>query len=714
VTSAATCTTDGVKTYTCAACGDSYTEVISATGHNHTAVVTEPSCTTGGYTTYTCSVCGDTYVADEVVALGHTKGEVVVENPVDATCTEAGSYDNVVYCTVCKAELSREKVTTDQLGHTAATKEENRVEATCGEAGSYDEVTYCSVCQKESKRETIEIPATGKHSYGEYVSLGEVETAECKVCGATDSKIVEVGEADGVITVTPNVTDTSANVTVNTGALEKVVETTKPLFLSSDLLDLSFNTAALKTIEAEKTVSIVVENVTPADVTDRLVYEIHLEIDGTKQESTDFGDGTVTITIPLKQYEPLVGKIVTVQYSPEDRDAEVMESTLDRDGMSVRFETSHFSTYTVLVEDHLDEEHIYEDDVCTICGWQKDDTSGSEGEDPEEPVEPEPLQGSIRLRSATLQLEDEIYIIYKASEDSTAAADPTKYENVVERGVLLYDTAEKATAREPGMAKAVITLEYDKDEERYIGYTEGIPAKKMAEVQYAVAYMLLDDGTYIFGTKGGEAQTIEYSPRHYCLNKIKDTEATETVKQLCHALMQYGAAAQVQLDNETGPLMNEGFAEVPYDESVLGNSVFSVNTDTVKGIRLRSATMELQGAVSYIVKCTTDETYAGGQLYAEYSYKDKSGSVEFVYNTTDNRLWATIDGVAAMDLDQPLRVRPYYLDENGEKVYGGELVYSGYEYARRALEKDDNPETLKTMARTLAMYIHYADVYSRS
>ena len=41
----------------------------------------------------------------------------MVENEKDATCTEAGSYDNVVYCTVCSAELSRETITVDATDH---------------------------------------------------------------------------------------------------------------------------------------------------------------------------------------------------------------------------------------------------------------------------------------------------------------------------------------------------------------------------------------------------------------------------------------------------------------------------------------------------------------------------------------------------------------------------------------------------------------------
>ena len=84
--------------------------------HSYTAVVTAPTCTEGGYTTYTCA-CGHSYVADETAALGHTEAEAVVENKVAATCTEDGSYDSVVYCSVCNEEISRSTVTVPATGH---------------------------------------------------------------------------------------------------------------------------------------------------------------------------------------------------------------------------------------------------------------------------------------------------------------------------------------------------------------------------------------------------------------------------------------------------------------------------------------------------------------------------------------------------------------------------------------------------------------------
>ena len=82
----ATCTEDGYIVYGCS-CGNSYTEVIPATGHSYEAFVTDPTCTEQGYTTYTCH-CGDTYVGDHVDALGHDMGQWYALS--DAVCTEGG------------------------------------------------------------------------------------------------------------------------------------------------------------------------------------------------------------------------------------------------------------------------------------------------------------------------------------------------------------------------------------------------------------------------------------------------------------------------------------------------------------------------------------------------------------------------------------------------------------------------------------------------
>ena len=292
VTKEATCTEDGSVTYTCTVCGDTKVEKLPAAGHkageavkeNEKAatcteegsyesvvycsvckaelsreevtvaalghswdegkVTKEATCTEDGSVTYTCTVCGDTKV-EKLPAAGHKAGEAVKENEKAATCTEEGSYESVVYCSVCKAELSREEVTVAALGHSwdegKVTKEatctedgsvtytctvcgdtkveklpatghkageavkENETEATCTEDGSYDSVVYCSVCGKELSREEITVDALG-HSWDEGKVIKEATGTEagsimytCTVCGETRTEEIP---ATGTVTPT--------------------------------------------------------------------------------------------------------------------------------------------------------------------------------------------------------------------------------------------------------------------------------------------------------------------------------------------------------------------------------------------------------------------------------------------------------------------------------------------------------------------------------
>lgn len=129
--------------------------------HKHTQQVTLPTCTEQGFTTYICA-CGDQYVTDYVAATGHSTGTAVIEDVVNSTCTTKGSYNSVVYCTVCESELSRTQTTTDALGHTADDAVvENSIAADCGNAGSFDTVVYCTVCEAEISRTQTVVNALG-------------------------------------------------------------------------------------------------------------------------------------------------------------------------------------------------------------------------------------------------------------------------------------------------------------------------------------------------------------------------------------------------------------------------------------------------------------------------------------------------------------------------------------------------------------------------
>ena len=101
VTKPATCTENGVRTYTCE-CGDSYTETIPATGHNYGDFVVTKSatCTEDGVKTKTCANCNDK-ITESIPKNGHTSSDWIIDK--NAAINVKGSKHKE--CTVCKTVL---------------------------------------------------------------------------------------------------------------------------------------------------------------------------------------------------------------------------------------------------------------------------------------------------------------------------------------------------------------------------------------------------------------------------------------------------------------------------------------------------------------------------------------------------------------------------------------------------------------------------------
>ena len=141
----ADCVTEGYSgdTY-CLACGEKLADGESTGYGAHQLTYTAqkaPTCKDEGLAEYwSCETCGKFFLTEDAAAPlteeelneqgriaktdVHTDGEPVIENEVAATCDVPGSYDTVVYCTVCGKELSRETHTVTK-DHTpgAAVKE---------------------------------------------------------------------------------------------------------------------------------------------------------------------------------------------------------------------------------------------------------------------------------------------------------------------------------------------------------------------------------------------------------------------------------------------------------------------------------------------------------------------------------------------------------------------------------------------------------------
>ena len=148
---------------------------------NHTfEVTTTATCTTDGLTTYSCNVCGYSYDEPQS-ALGHIE---VIDDAVEPDCTHTGLSEGS-HCSVCN-EVLLPQTNTDALGH-SYTKEV--ITPTCSQQGYT--VYTCERCGDSYKDDFIDTTA---HSFTYYVSDGNAtctadgtKTASCDRCSATDT-----------------------------------------------------------------------------------------------------------------------------------------------------------------------------------------------------------------------------------------------------------------------------------------------------------------------------------------------------------------------------------------------------------------------------------------------------------------------------------------------------------------------------------------------
>ncbi|MCR5523128.1 MAG: hypothetical protein K6F64_05770 [Clostridia bacterium] len=125
-------------------------EDIPASGHeliHHDGKT--PTCLEGGYAPYdTCANCD--YTDYKVLpAAGHIPSEAVKENEISATCTTEGNYDSVIYCSVCKEEISREKINVPALGHSFTNYSDNNDSS---ESSEGTETAKCDRCNETDTR----------------------------------------------------------------------------------------------------------------------------------------------------------------------------------------------------------------------------------------------------------------------------------------------------------------------------------------------------------------------------------------------------------------------------------------------------------------------------------------------------------------------------------------------------------------------------------
>lgn len=182
----ATCASEGLATYTCSGCKETYTEPIAKIDHifDEGQITTAASCKAEGVKTFTCSGCNATYT-EKIAKTEHKydSGKVTTA----ATCTAEGV--KTFSCSGCNATYTEKIAKTEH---------------------KYDsgKVTTAATCTTEGVK-TVTCTACG-HTYTETVAKNDHDFAEatcvnpktCRGCGITDGDVVghnyqEIAASDG-------------------------------------------------------------------------------------------------------------------------------------------------------------------------------------------------------------------------------------------------------------------------------------------------------------------------------------------------------------------------------------------------------------------------------------------------------------------------------------------------------------------------------------
>ena len=190
---------------------------------------TPATCKTEGTKHKECTECEEVLETGSIEKLTtHTPAEAVKENFVDSDCETEGSYNSVVYCSVCEVKLSSEAKVVEKKDHTpsgwiedtpatcktegtkhkecteceevletgsiekltthtpAEAVKENFVDSDCETEGSYNSVVYCSVCEAKISSEA-KVVEKKEHTPSEWI---EDVAATCKAAGSKHKECI--------------------------------------------------------------------------------------------------------------------------------------------------------------------------------------------------------------------------------------------------------------------------------------------------------------------------------------------------------------------------------------------------------------------------------------------------------------------------------------------------------------------------------------------
>ncbi|MBE5884116.1 MAG: hypothetical protein E7291_06840 [Lachnospiraceae bacterium] len=188
VTKEATCMEKGEIKYTCAGCGESYTDGTPLTDHNFEATSeTTATCVAPASVTFTCTVCEEILIEEKEGLAEHIY--IATNDSFEATCEEAG---HMVYvCNVCEDSYEE---TPEALGHDWSDEYSVDTKAGCTTEGMKS--IHCKRCDIVKEDSEVAIEPMG-HSENETHQIvaptfweDGSETITCKTCNEVIQTII--------------------------------------------------------------------------------------------------------------------------------------------------------------------------------------------------------------------------------------------------------------------------------------------------------------------------------------------------------------------------------------------------------------------------------------------------------------------------------------------------------------------------------------------
>ena len=266
---------------------------------------------------------------------------------------------------------------------------------------------------------------------------------------------------------------------------------------------------------------------------------------------------------------------------------------------------------------------------------------------------------------------------------------------------------------------------YELKANHYYGESDGIPAKNMIDVQVAMAYVVLNDGTIVY------TEACEFSPEMYSqIILAEDSTSKASMKTLAASLMNYGAAAQLHFGYKTETLMNSWMSEelqaVNFSEDLIqalpeiDNSKFALTNDTAFEKAGSSLTFVGNIKQNFYFDVQNDAIANASEMkvlyWTESEYNayseltvENAHTADLVYDAANsasakiNCYRAAFEGVSAKDLRDAFVVAVYYKDADGNAHYSQLFTDGAHAYVNRMISSNKTEE-MKNLAKAFLVY----------